>query len=266
MREPQGLAAQLAKACCAGFYENDLVRWFAGDSLHPGGPALTKRLAQVLDLGPGHHVLDLACGSGTSAVLLAREFGCRVTGVDYSSGNLQQAYASAKEQGLDGEVKFILGDVEALALSDKAYDAVICECALSTFPDKGAVLNHAYRVLRAGGRLGLSDVVVEGALPPELDGVAANVACIGQALSLQGYIDAIQNANFCYVTVENHTSVVRDLLRDLQRKTLLARMASAAGALALQGVDLAKVQRLLGLASKSVDEDTLGYSLFVARR
>ena len=265
MTEPRSLAAQLVKACCADFYEHDLVRDLLGDTLHPGGLELTRRLAQALGLQPGQRVLDLACGPGASALLLAREFGCRVTGVDYGLQNVQAARASASEAGLAGQVESLVGDVETLPSPDGAYDVIVCECALSTFPDKEAALAEAHRVLRVGGHLGLADVILDGSLPEELQGVAASVACVGQALSARGYVEAIRNANFRSITVEDHTPVVAELVRDLQRKVLLLRMAGA-GVSLLPGVDLGQVQRLLGLASKAVEQGTLGYALFVAKR
>src|SRR5262249_24512830 len=71
------------KSCCATLYQSDLVGRLLGDSFHPGGEALTIRLGELLQLGPDSSVLDVASGQGTSAILLARRFGCRVLGIDY---------------------------------------------------------------------------------------------------------------------------------------------------------------------------------------
>src|SRR6516162_5356321 len=86
------------KSCCATLYQSDLVRFLLGDSFHPGGEALTMRLGELLQLGPEHSVLDVASGQGTSAILLAQRFGCRVQGVDY--GRTATALANERVQAL----------------------------------------------------------------------------------------------------------------------------------------------------------------------
>ena len=76
------------KSCCAVAYQSDFARLLLGDSFHPGGLALTKRLGKLLALSPSDHVLDVACGLGESAIFLATQFGCRVTGIDLGETNV----------------------------------------------------------------------------------------------------------------------------------------------------------------------------------
>jgi ubiquinone/menaquinone biosynthesis C-methylase UbiE len=129
------MTAETIKACCADLYASDWVRLLVGDSFHPGGLALTERLAVLLELDASSRVLDLAAGRGTSALHLARAFGCRVVGLDYSSANVSQATDAAKRDGLSERVEFLQGDAEQLsALDNDSFDAVICECAYCTFP------------------------------------------------------------------------------------------------------------------------------------
>jgi hypothetical protein len=82
------------RSCCASLYQSDWARLLLGDSFHPGGLALTERLGQLLRLGPDHVMLDVAAGRGTSAVHLARVFGCRVVGLDYGAENVVAAGAA----------------------------------------------------------------------------------------------------------------------------------------------------------------------------
>ena len=77
------------KQCCARLYESDLARILLGDSFHPGGTKLTERLGEILDLSGQSRVLDIASGTGTSALFLAERFGCEVVGVDYGSHNVE---------------------------------------------------------------------------------------------------------------------------------------------------------------------------------
>jgi hypothetical protein len=79
------------KSCCAGFYELPIVSMLLGDSLHPGGPALTRKLAEVAMVGRETAVLDLACGRGESGRVVASHYGCPVLGVDYSRTNVVRA-------------------------------------------------------------------------------------------------------------------------------------------------------------------------------
>ncbi|MDX1522427.1 MAG: methyltransferase domain-containing protein, partial [Anaerolineae bacterium] len=157
------------KTCCAALYESDWATLILGDSLHPGGLALTERLGQLLDLQPGRRVLDVAAGRGTSAFFLAETFGCEVVGVDYGAEVVKAAQAEAETRGLDHLVSFVQGDAENLRFAEASFDAVICECAFCTFPDKSTAAAEFARVLRPGGRVGLSDLIRTDSLPPELE-------------------------------------------------------------------------------------------------
>src|SRR6266851_3500196 len=181
-------SAETTKACCADLYASDWARLLLGDSFHPGGLALTERLGVLLGLDAHSRVLDLAAGRGTSALHLARVFGCQVLGVDYGARNVALARDAAGKQGLAEQVQFMQADAEQLnAIADQSFDAVVCECGYCTFPDKPAAAREIARVLRPGGRFGLSDLTRNGALPPELDGLFAWVACIADALPIEAY-------------------------------------------------------------------------------
>src|SRR6266851_2381538 len=165
-------SAETTKTCCADLYASDWARLLLGESFHPGGLALTERLGALLGLDAEFRVLDLAAGRGTSALHLARIFGCHVVGVDYGARNVALARDAAAEQGLAERVQFVQADAEQLsAIADESFDAVVCECAYCTFPDKPAAAMETARVLRPGGRFGLSDLKCNGVLPPEFNGL-----------------------------------------------------------------------------------------------
>jgi Methylase involved in ubiquinone/menaquinone biosynthesis len=136
------------KACCAAVYEHDLVALVLGASYHPGGLDLTRHLARALDLRSGDRVLDVASGPGTTAFLLAEEFGAAVAGVDAGALTIERARSGAVQRNLDDRVRFLVGDAEALPFGDDVFDAIVCECALCTFPDKQAAASEFARVLR----------------------------------------------------------------------------------------------------------------------
>lgn len=145
-----GGAAEV-KACCAALYASDWARLLLGDSFHPGGLALTERLGELLDLRPGLRVLDVASGQGASALRLAQRFGCEVVGVDYSAEAVAEATRRAEQAGQSDRVRFEQGDAERLPLERASFDALVCECAFCTFPDKPAAAREMARVLRPGG-------------------------------------------------------------------------------------------------------------------
>ncbi|MQA76403.1 MAG: methyltransferase domain-containing protein, partial [Solirubrobacterales bacterium] len=181
------LAGGDVKACCAAAYEHPLIRWLLGGELHPGGEATTRRSLELLGVGPGERLLDVASGSGASALLAARERGCEVVGVDYGEGAVAGARAAAAAISPPSAVEFVVGDAESLPFGAE-FDAVLCECSLCTFPDKERAVAEIRRVLRVGGRLAICDVVADRArLPARLDGTLATVACVGEALDDAGY-------------------------------------------------------------------------------
>src|SRR5262249_38562672 len=166
------------KQCCARLYESDFAQLLLGESFHPGGLRLTERLRILLGLNAGSRILDVASGKGTSAIFLAERFGCKVDGIDYSAQNVEHGTAVAASKGLTPRVRFQQADAERLPAEDGYFDAVICECAFCTFPDKPAAAREFARVLRRGGGVGLSDLTRAPELPKELDGLLAWFACI----------------------------------------------------------------------------------------
>ena len=253
------------KSCCAALYESEWARLLLGESLHPGGLALTERLGQALKLQPAMTVLDAACGTGTSAIFLAERFGCRVIGVDYSARMLTEARVRAEERGVSARVEFLRGDIESLRLGDDSFDAIICECAFCTFPDKAAAAREFCRVLKTGGRIGVSDLTRMGALAPQLDTLLAWVACVADARPTEDYLALLTNAGLAVETTENHTAALRAIVEDAHLKLMGAEILQKLGKLALPlGVDLEEAKALARIASEAVRDGTLGYVLIVA--
>jgi arsenite methyltransferase len=165
-----GINPATVQACCAAAYSHDAVAVLLGDSYHPGGLALTRRLADQLRLRPRQRVADVACGPGTTARLLATEYRVSVDGVDLNASTVDAA-----------GVRLHTGDAERIPLPSNAFDALVCECAYCTFPDKQAAAAEFARLLRPGGRLGLTDITITGHLTPELTGLTGWIACIADA-------------------------------------------------------------------------------------
>lgn len=252
------------KACCATAYASPAVRWLLGDELHPGGAATTRRALQLARLRPGERLLDVASGSGASAMLAALEFGVEAVGVEYGAEAVGAALDAAATAGLGARVRFVRGDAEALPVEDGSFDMVLCECSLCTFSDKQRAVAEIRRVLRPGGRLALSDVVVEGeALPLPVRGAMATVACVGGALSRSGYESILDAGGFQTVEFERHDEDADLFARGIEERLRGARLlgiAPADGApLGIEGAIEA-----VRMARRAISDGLLGYAILTA--
>jgi arsenite methyltransferase len=254
------------KSCCAAVYQSDWARLLLGDSFHPGGLALTERLGQMLGLGPGQRVLDVAAGTGASAIFLARRFGCAIVSVDYSAAAVQEATAAAEVVALADRVHFQQGDAEALAAADGAFDAVVCECAFCTFPNKRAAAGEFARVLRPGGRVGLSDLTRVGELPPALDGLLAWVACIADARPLDEYVQYLERADFAVDHIEAHDDALSELVQGIRTRLLGAELLAKLKKIDLPGADFDQAKTLARAAAAAIAAGRLGYAIVTATK
>jgi SAM-dependent methyltransferase len=240
------------------------VALLLGDAYHPGGAVLTRRLADRLDLRPGGTVLDVASGRGGTALLLASEYGVAVHGVDLSAANVAAANAAAASVGAAPPVIFTSGDAERLPYPDALFDAVMCECALCTFPDKPAAATEMARVLATGGRVGITDVVADPArLPPELTGLLAWVACVADARPLEQYVAILTAAGLRVIRTEPHHAAMTRMIDQIEARLRLVAMTAGAEAL---GVNLDRAPAVLAAARTAVVDGTLGYALIVAEK
>ena len=149
-----------------------------------------------LKLQPGEHVLDLGSGAGIDVFLAARRVGVdgRVIGVDMTPAMLQKARANAAQLGL-AQVEFREGRLENLPVVDASIDAVTSNCVINLVPDKAAVFHEVARVLKPGGRLVISDIILDGALPAAIEkDVYAYVGCISGAMQRPAYLEALEAA------------------------------------------------------------------------
>lgn len=258
------LDAATIKSCCTSAYSHDLVALLLGESYHPGGLALTSRLADGLDLPRGARVLDVACGRGSSALLLAREYGVTVEGVDLAAASVAAASAAAADAGLSGSLRFQVADAERLPFPPGSFDAVLCECALCTFPDKPTAAAEFARVLRPGGRLGLSDVTVgPGGLPEELADLVGWVSCLADAQSVDGYHHLLAGAGLDVQRSEAHDGALAQMVSQIQARLQVLRMLAGSQP-ALAQVDFGRALELARLAAEAIRDGRAGYGAFIA--
>jgi arsenite methyltransferase len=170
----------------------------------------------LASLQPGETVLDLGSGGGIDCFLAARKVGPegRVIGVDMTPEMIHLARENGSKSG-SKNVEFRLGEIENLPVADEAIDAVISNCVINLSTDKERVFREIYRVLKPGGRLMVSDIVLDGELPEQVkDSVAAYTGCIGGALKRDDYLAAMAKAGFTKVEIVSEDRVPVDLWAD----------------------------------------------------
>jgi ubiquinone/menaquinone biosynthesis C-methylase UbiE len=255
---------EILKQCCAKLYESDLARVLLSDCFHPGGLKLTERIGSLLDLAPESHVLDVASGKGTTALFLAERFGCHVVGIDYGGQNIADASHLASVKGLSSLVRFEGGDAESLRFPDNSFDAIICECAYCTFPNKADAAREFARVLHSAGRVALSDLTRGPALPKELNGLLAWVSCIADAQPVDRYADYLRSAAFELEKVELHDEALTEMVQQIRMKLLSAEVLVGLKKLALPSADFASAKQMAQSALSAIQQGQLGYAVLIA--
>jgi arsenite methyltransferase len=161
----------------------------------------------LASLTRGETVLDLGSGAGFDCFLAASKVGAkgRVIGVDMTAEMLDKARENARKGGYKN-VEFRLGEIENLPVADKSVDAIISNCVINLSGDKQRVFDEAFRVLKPGGRLMVSDIVLLADLPQKiLDSIEAYIGCVAGASRKSEYLEAIRAAGFRDVSVADET-------------------------------------------------------------
>ena len=187
-------------SCCAAFYDRPEVRFLLGDSWHPGGAALTLAQGAELDLTAGAKVLDVACGRGESLRVLRSRFAIEAVGLD-----------SGDAPGGD-EVRIVRGDAHHVPFDDQVFDAVLCECAMSTFADPRGALLEMRRVLKPARRIAVSDMIVEGPIPERLRPYAHTGACLAGARTERGWLELFADAGLIVVRSSDESRALVELV------------------------------------------------------
>lgn len=187
----------------------------------------------LLDLREGETVVDLGSGGGIDCFLAAKRVGPRgrVIGVDMTPEMLVRARKNASAGGYDN-VEFRLGEIEHLPVANDSVDVVISNCVVNLVPDKGQVFSDVYRVLKPGGRLSVSDIVLSGEVPLAIrDSVDAYVSCLAGAILREDYLALIEEAGLVDVTVTHARSFT---IQDFVGEDLVAELAVQTGATAAE--------------------------------
>jgi SAM-dependent methyltransferase len=212
VRERYSRIATESTACCddgdasadlskqLGYSAEDLEAVASGANLGLGCGNPTA----IASLEAGDAVLDLGSGGGFDCFLAAREVGPsgRVVGVDMTPEMVEKARSNAAENDAE-RVEFRLGEIEHLPVADGSVDVILSNCVVNLSPDKPQVFREAYRVLRPGGRLAISDVVLTAELPTDLRADPESVAaCVAGASTVSALEETVTDAGFTDVAIE----------------------------------------------------------------
>lgn len=194
-----GPAADAPTRLEADYTQDELAALPASADLGLGCGAPVRHLA----LRPGETVLDLGSGAGIDAFLASREVGehGRVIGVDMTPEMIERARHNAHTGGY-ANVEFRQGRLESLPVEDASVDAVTSNCVINLVPDKTRVFAEIVRVLKRGGRLVISDIVLESPLPQRLEqDVYAYVGCVAGAALRERYFEQVREAGLGEVEI-----------------------------------------------------------------
>ncbi|MBM4333409.1 MAG: arsenite methyltransferase [Deltaproteobacteria bacterium] len=213
---------QPATSCCGGGKTTEIISKSIGYTDQdlkavPEGANLGLGCGNPLALASlreGETVLDLGSGAGFDCFLAARQVkkNGKVIGVDMTPEMLDKARGNA-EKGDFTNVEFRLGEIENLPVADSQADIVISNCVINLSPAKERVFREAFRALKPGGRLMVSDIVLRQELPQEIrNSVAAYTACVAGAETKENYLGAIQKAGFQKIQILEETVFPTEIL------------------------------------------------------
>ena len=190
----------------------DIAKQIGYSDTDLAGPAATGNLGlgcgnptAIANLKPGEVVVDLGSGAGFDALLAAEKLGSdgRFIGVDMTPEMLARARTNAVNTGYARTVEFREGLIEALPVASGSADVIISNCVINLSPDKAAAFREAFRVLKPGGRLAISDILLTEPLPPEVaQSVAALIACVAGADTEEVYVGHIRDAGFVDIEMQ----------------------------------------------------------------
>lgn len=164
---------------------------------------------QFSKIKEGDVVIDLGSGAGNDAFIARRETGERgkVIGIDFTSAMIDKARANAEKLNYHN-VEFRMGDVEKIPVSANVADVIVSNCVLNLVPDKKAVFDEIYRVLKPNGHFSISDIVIKGDLPVEIKQAAEMYAgCVSGAIKKDEYLALIKGANFNNISLQKQKAI-----------------------------------------------------------
>ncbi len=179
--------------------------------VHPGGFTATNELLHKLCIDQNSHVIDIACGKGSSALYIAKRYGCRVTAIDISSELIEEARRSAARREIAKRVNFSVCDAMKLPFDDNSFDAAISQAMLVLVDDKIQAIKEAKRVVKKGGKAGWLELSWKAEPTEQFLDYVSNVLCsycMRKAETYEGWKEVFRMAGV------QEVEIVRDTFRN----------------------------------------------------
>ncbi len=164
---------------------------------------------QFASIRSGQHVLDLGSGAGNDCFVARSLVGDsgKVTGIDFTDAMIEKANANLQKLGYDN-IDFMKGDIESMPVSDNSFDVAISNCVLNLVPNKERAYKEIYRVLKQNGHFCISDIVLKGTLPEQIQEAAEMYAgCVSGAINKENYLEIIRSAGFKDIEIKNEVEI-----------------------------------------------------------
>ncbi len=165
---------------------------------------------QFAKIKKGDVVVDLGSGAGNDAFIARNETGetGKIIGIDFTPAMIQRARSNAEVRGFNN-VEFRQGDIENMPLTSNIADVIVSNCVLNLVPNKDGVIKEIFRVLKPGGHFSISDIVLEGDLPPHIQNAAEMYAgCVSGAIQKKIYLELIEQNGFKNINVQKEKPII----------------------------------------------------------
>lgn len=213
----QDKTANAASCCGAGGCSTEVYNIMTDDYTHLEGYTADADLGlgcglptQFAKIKKGDVVIDLGSGAGNDAFIARAETGetGKVIGIDFTPAMINKARQNAEKLGFHN-VEFRQGDIENMPVSANTADVIVSNCVLNLVPNKEAVIKDIFRVLKPGAHFSISDIVLEGSLPPAIQQAAEMYAgCVAGAIQKQVYLELISLAGFTGITIQKEKPII----------------------------------------------------------
>jgi SAM-dependent methyltransferase len=187
--------------------------------IHPGGFKATILLADSLNITKESHVLDIACGKGTTAIYLTEKYGCRVTGIDISEDLLCEAKKLVGKRRTENRITFQIADAMKLPFPDNSFDVAVSQAILVLVEDKVKAIQEAHRVIKSGGKAGWLELSWRKEIDSDFLDKVSNVLCaycMTNVNTYDGWIKIFKDAGICDLAVTRGKNVRGNILDELR--------------------------------------------------
>jgi ubiquinone/menaquinone biosynthesis C-methylase UbiE len=225
---------------------------------HLGALDATDEIRNLCQIGPDCLVLDVGCGVGMTATYLAKTIGCHVTGIDLREGMIARSNERAEREGVTDIVSFRVADATALPFDDGAFDVVMCESVLALVEDQARVLAEMHRVLKPGGRVGVTEAAWMTLPTEELLNQLKSAFGHMEVHSPAGWRELIRDAGFANVAVDAHEISVKSESLSRIRRYGLGHLLKTWGHMMKAMISEPQYRRLMKTATRG-PKDLLRY-------